>query len=272
MELIIKALQYGFIQKALIVGLFIAISSSLLGIFLVLRRLSLLGDGLSHISFATIALALLLGFSPFLFSIPLIILASLILNRLIEKNYVHSDAGIGLLATTSLAIGVLIISITKGFNIDIYGYLFGTILAIDWIEVIISIIVSIIVIAIIIFLFNDLFLITYDSDYAKISKVNIKLINTIFSIIQSITILIGIKIVGAMLISSLLIFPAITALQLARSFKTTIFLSIIVALFSVIFGIFISFIVNIPTGATIVLINFLFFIIFFAINKIFKIK
>lgn len=272
MELLLKAFQYDFFQKALICGAFIAISSSLLGIFLVLRRLSLIGDGLSHISFASISLSLFLGISPILFSIPVIIIFSLLLHRLIEKKYINSDAGIGLLSATSIAIGVLVISLTKGFNIDIYSYLFGSILSISWSEVFISIIVSIVVILCIILLFNELFLITYDEDYAKISGINIKFINMIFNIIQSVTIVIGIRIVGAMLISSLIIFPAITSLQLAKSFRTTIFFALLISIFSVISGILLSFLINTPTGATIVIINFILFVILFTINRIFNIK
>lgn len=271
-ELLGKSLQYGFIQKALICGILIGLSASLLGIFLVLRKLSLISDGLSHVSFATVALALAVGVTPIFVSIPLIILASFLINKLTEKAHIYSDSAIGLVSALSLSCGVIIISTVKGFNVDINGYLFGSILAIEDFEAVISVIIALAVIGTIVIFFNDLFLLTYDPDYARISKVNQKLINIIFSIIQSVTIVIGVKIVGAMLMSSLIIFPVIAALQISKNFKTMIFLSSIISVSSVVIGIFISFIFNIPTGATIVLVNGISFTIFFIINKLFKVK
>ncbi|HOV15283.1 MAG TPA: metal ABC transporter permease, partial [Spirochaetota bacterium] len=206
-------------QKALLCGVLIAVASALLGIFLVLRKQSMISDGLSHVSFATVALALFLGLSPLIISIPLVILASMLINKLTEKSHMYSDAAIGLVSAFSIAVGVIIISMSKGFNIDIYSYLFGSILAITNLEVILSIVISFIVIVVLIFFFNEFFLLTYDSDYAHISKINIKTINIIFSIIQSITIVISVKIVDAMLMYSLIIFTVINALQDANIFK-----------------------------------------------------
>lgn len=267
-DLLVKAIQYDFIQKSLICGIFISAAASLLGNFLVLRKQSLICDGLSHVSFATVSISLFLGLSPLLASIPLVIIASIIINKLSEKANIYSDAAIGLVSAFSIAIGVIFVSVSKGFNIDIYSYLFGSILAISQLEVILSVIVSITAIVLIIIFFNDLFLVTYDEDYAQISKINIKLINIILGIIQSITIVVGVKIVGAMLMSSLIIFPAISSLQIAGSFKKMIFYSLIISILSLVLGIFISFIVNFPTGATIVIINGFIFALLFLSKKI----
>lgn len=267
-----KAILYDFIQKALICGTLIAITSSLLGNFLVLKKQSLISDGLSHVSFATIAISLFLGLPPLFVSIPLVIFASILINRLGEKTNVYSDSAIGLVSAFSIAIGVIIVSINKGFNIDIYSYLFGSILSISFEEIILTLIVSIISIILLILFLNDLFLVTYDQDFASVSKINTKILNIIIGIIQSIIIVVGIKIVGAMLMSSLIIFPPITALQIAKNFKSMIIISLILSVTSVITGIFSSFIFNLPTGATIVVINGIFFIISFFLNKIEKIK
>lgn len=262
-----KSLQYDFMQKALICGVLIAITSSLLGNFLVLRKQSLISDGLSHVTFATVAIALFVGWSPLFLSIPLVILASLLINKLSEKANIYSDSAIGLVSALCLAIGVIIVSLSKGFNVDIYSYLFGSILAISDLEVLLSLIVSIIVVAVIFIFFNEIFLATYDEDYAHISKVNKGFISILFTIIQSITIVIGVKIVGAMLISSLIIFPAISSLQIADNFKKMIVTSLLISVFSIVSGIILSFIVNFPTGATIVVINGLVFLVFFMIKK-----
>ena len=271
-ELLAKSLQYGFIQKALLCGILIAICSSLIGIFLVLRNYSLISDGLSHVSFATVSIGLLIGISPILVSIPLVIIASILITKLTEKANLYGDSAIGLVSGFSLAIGVTIISLGKGFNVDIYSYLFGSILAISSLEVVFSMILFIIVSLMFIFFYNDLFLITFDEEYAKVAKINLKFVNLIFTIIQSITIVIGVKIVGAMLISSLIIFPTIISLQIAKKFKNMVIFSVIISVFSVTAGIFISFLLNTPTGATIVIINTIIFVIVLGLNKILKIK
>ncbi|HOF00841.1 MAG TPA: metal ABC transporter permease [Spirochaetota bacterium] len=271
-SLLLRSVQYEFIQKALLSGTFLAISSALLGVFLALQRKSLISDGLSHVSFATAALALLIGLSPLIISLPLVILASILINKLVSHAHIYSDSAIGLVSSLSIAVGVLIVNVGSGFNVDIYSYLFGSILAISPIETALCIAASLITIVLIIIFFNDLFLISYDEDYARISGINVKMLDLTFSTVQSVVIVVGIKIVGAMLISSLIIFPAITSLQIARSFKSMIIFSVSISLLSVIIGIFSSFVFNAPTGATIVLLNGILFLIFFILNKIFKFK
>lgn len=271
-ELFGNALKYDFIQKALISGLVLSVTTSLLGVFLVLRRMSLISDGLSHVSFGAVALSLFMGLPPLYASIPLVILASLAIGKLSEKKHVYGDAAIGLVSAFSIAAGVIIISMSKGFNIDIYSYLFGSILAISDLEVVLSVAVSAVVITAIILFFNELFLLTSDEDYARVSRVNMRLLDLMFSVIQSVTIVIGIKIVGAMLMSSLIIFPAVTSLQVSTNFRKMIFLSILISMLSVAAGILLSFAINTPTGATIVVINSAFFLVFFFINKALKIK
>lgn len=270
--LIEKSMQYGFMQKALLCGIFISVASSILGIFLVLRKYSLISDGLSHVSFTAVAIALTAGISPVAVSIPIVILASLLIYKLSEKANVYSDAAIGLVSAVGVAAGVTIISMGQGFNIDIYSYLFGSILAVTSFDVYLSLIIAAAVIIITIFYRKELFMITFDEDYALVSKVNVKLINSIMTVVQSIVIVIGIKIVGAMLMSSLIIFPAIISLQVAKSFKSMVIYSVSLSVFSVVFGIFGSFILNSPTGASIVIVNVFLFIIFYSANSILKIK
>ncbi|MBU5438593.1 metal ABC transporter permease [Tissierella sp. MSJ-40] len=266
--LTIEALQYDFILKALLVGVLIAICCSFLGIFLVLRKYSMIGDGLAHVSFATIAIALLLDKSPLLVSIPLVILSSFIILKLTEKGGLHGDAAIGLISSSAVAVGVLISSISKGFNIDLFSYLFGSILVISNLDVIFSVILSIVVILTILFFYNSLFAITYDEEFAKVIGLNVKHMNYLISVLTSITIVLGIRVVGTMLISSMIIFPTITALQISKSFKNTILISLVVSVLSVVLGVFLSFIFNFPTGATIVILNAICFIICLCMKKI----
>ncbi len=271
-SILIKSFQYGYIIKALLAGSFIAISASVLGIFLVLRRFSLIGDGLAHVSFATVALSLLISINPLIVSIPLVIASSLLILKLTEKTHVYSDSAIGIVSGLSLAIGYIIISLASGSNIDLSGYLFGSILIITDFEVIVSLALSILILGIVFLFLNELFCITYDQEFSRVLGINVTLVNYILVVLVSITIVLGVRVVGTMLISSLIIFPAITALQIIKSFFRMIIFSILFAVLSVFLGIFISIILNIPSGPTIVCVNVVFFIFAFLLNKILKLK
>ena len=258
---IFNLFSYTFLQRALIVGLLISISSSFLGIFLVLRKYSMIGDGLAHVSFATVALALLLNQSPLIISIPIVSLSSLLILKLSEENRIGGDAAIGLISSTAVAIGVMISSVSSGFSVDLYSYLFGSILIISEMDVYLSLVLSIIIVGTVIYFYQDLFAMTYDIDYAKVSGRKTKQLNQIISFLTSITIVLGIRVVGTMLISSLIIFPTVSALRLSNSFKSTIIWAVIISSFSVVFGLLISISFDLPTGSSIVLINALVFVI-----------
>ena len=256
---IFKLLSYAFVQRALIVGLLIAISSSFLGIFLVLRKYSMIGDGLAHVSFATVALALVLNQSPLIISIPIVSLASLLILKLSEENRIGGDAAIGLIASTSLAIGVFITSVSNGFSVDLSSYLFGSILIIAQSDVYLSLVLTVLIVSLVLVFYQDLFAMTYDLDYAKVSGRKTKRLNQLLSILTAITIVLGIRVVGTMLISSLIIFPTVSALRLSKGFKSTIICAVIIAIISVMSGILISVTLDFPTGSSIVLINALLF-------------
>lgn len=262
-----EALQYHFIQRALIAGCFMALGCSFLGVFLVLRRFSLIGDGLAHVSFATVALGLLLQIEPMLISIPMVGLASLLILKLNERATVYGDAVIGLVSSFGIALGVMMASAAGGFNVDLFGYLFGNILSVSKLEVFMTVVISFIVALTIKLFYHDLFAITFDEEYAKVSGIKVKMVNRILILLTSIIVVLGIKIVGTMLVSSLIILPAVSALQVVRSFKTVISLAGFFAVLSVIIGIFSSYIFNLPSGATIVIVNFIFFIIAFLLHR-----
>ncbi len=261
-------LKYEFIQRAIIAGSFIALSCSLLGVFLVLRRLALIGDGLAHVTFGSVALGLFLKMSPIYVSIPVVMLCSIGILKLTERARLHGDAAIGIVSAVGIASGVLLASMAGGFNVDLFSYLFGSILAISKTEVIISIALSVSVILIIIFFYNDLFSLTFDEEFAKVSGVRVKRINTILVMLTALTVVLAMRVVGIMLISALLILPAVTAFQLTKGFKATIIIASLISVVSVISGIFTSIIMDTPTGATIVMANFMFFMLAFAYKNI----
>lgn len=262
-------LSYGFIERAYLAGSFIAVLCAMLGMFLVLRKLSLIGDGLSHVSFGAIALGLFFGIYPFYVAVPVVILASILILKLTQKAKIYGDAAIGIVSSVGIASGVILASLSKGFNVDLFSYLFGNILAISNQEVYLSVGFSLLVLSIIVFLFHDLFSATFDEEYAKVSGIKTETINIIFTVLTAITVVLAIKVVGIMLVSALLILPAVTALQIAKGFKTAMIIACATSVISVLLGITVSFFLDFPAGATIVIINALFFILAFLLKDIF---
>jgi zinc transport system permease protein len=265
---ILDFLEYGFIQRAIIAGVFISVLCSTLGVLLVLRRLSLIGDGLAHITFGSVAIALLLRVYPLYVSLPIAVASSLGILKLMERARIFGDAAIGILSAVGIAGGVLVASIAGGFNVDLFTYLFGNILAISIEEVYTAIALSVIVLAVIVFNYYDIFSITFDEEYAKASGINTGRINAMLVIFTAITVVLTMKVVGIMLASALLIFPAVTAFQIARGFKNALVIAAIVALVSLFAGIILSLLMNLPTGATIVMVHFAFFVVAFMLKSV----
>lgn len=253
-------LQYSFIQRAFLAGSFIAVLCAILGLFLVLRRMSFIGDGLSHVSFGAVAVGLLFGVYPIYAAVPIVILASFFIYKLSEKSKMYGDAAIGIVSAVGISLGVIISSLAQGFNVDLFSYLFGSLLSVSVSDVWVSIILSTIVFLVLLFFYQDLFSVTFEEDYALVTGVKVKMINILLLVISAITVVLAVKVVGVLLVSALLILPAVSSLQLARGFKMAIFFSIIFALLSVFLGIIISFFANLPTGAVIVFVSFIFFL------------
>ena len=248
-------LQYAFIQKAFIAGSFVALTCSILGLFLVLRKMSLIGDGLSHVSFGAIALGLFFGIYPFYVAVPVVILGAFLILKITEKTKLYGDAAIGIVSALGISAGVILSSLSGGFNVDLFSYLFGNILAISNAEVFSSILLSAITILVIYFYYWDFFSATFDEDYAKTTGININFVNTLLVTLTAVTVILSVKMVGVMLVSALLIMPGVSALQLAKKFKTAMLLAAFFSVVSVIFGITFSLLFNLPTGATIVMVN-----------------
>ncbi len=246
-------LQYGFMQRALLSGIAISIMCSIVGLFLVLKRHSLFGDALAHVAFGGIALGLFTGVYPILTAYVVAILSAVGVNKLRESTKIPPDSSIAVLLTSGLAIGVILISISGGFTLDLFSFLFGNILLVSNEDVIMILITDAIVVPIIYILYKRLILIVFDENQAKVSGLNVTWINTLFIVLASITIIASIRLVGVLLISSLIVIPNITALLLGKGFKKTIFISCAISVFSVVFGIVASYYVNLVPSGTIVL-------------------
>jgi zinc transport system permease protein len=259
MELL-EYLQYGFIQRALICGAFIALLCSTLGVILVLRRFSLIGDGLAHVTFGSVALGLLFRIYPLYISIPVVMLSSLGILKLTQRARLYGDAAIGIVSSFGIAGGVILASVAGGFNVDLFSYLFGNILAIGPEELYISIALSVVVLVVIFLYFNEIFSMTFDEELARVSGIRTDRLNTTLALLTAITVVLTMSVVGIMLVSALLILPAVTALQLARGFRGAMLIAACVSFVAVTGGIFISLILNLPTGATIVMTGILIFL------------
>jgi zinc transport system permease protein len=257
--------NYEFVQRAFAAGILIATVSSILGVFLVLRRFSLIGDGLAHITFGSVAFVMFLGVSPLyitLAALPIVMASSLAILKLTHSKRIQGDAAIGVVSSVGIAAGIILASLSNGYNIDLFSYLFGNILTVTRIELILSFIVFLTVTAIVIIFYNDFFAVTFDEELARTMGIKTGRINAILFLLTAVAAVLAMKVAGIMLVSAMLILPPLTALQLSLSFRLTIIAAVFFSILSVIFGIIAAFLLNLPAGGTIVIFNigFLLFI------------
>lgn len=261
-ELIIKMFSYPFMVRALIVGILVSVCASLLGVSLVLKRYSMIGDGLSHVGFGALALAVALNVAPLKVAIPVVIVAAFVLLRVSSNSKIQGDAAIALISTGALAVGVMVISLTTGMNMDIYSYMFGSILAMSKEDVMLSIAVSAVVLVLYVIFYEKIFAVTFDETFAKATGMKTNIYQMLLAVLTAVIIVLGMRMMGALLISSLIVFPAITSMRVCRTFKTVVISSVIISIISFVSGITMSYLFATPTGASIVVIDIVVFIIF----------
>jgi len=265
-DVISEMFSYPFLVRAFTVGALVSVCAALLGVSLVLKRYSMIGDGLSHVGFGSLALATALHTAPLSVAIPVVIAAAFLLLRLSENSKIKGDAAVALISTGSLAIGVIIISRSTGMNTDVCNYLFGSILAMNKTDVYLSAALSITVLVLFILFYHNLFAVTFDETFAKATGVKIGLYNMLIAFLTALTIVLGMRIMGAMLISSLIIFPALSSMRLFKKFMSVTVCSALVSILCFFIGIVISYIYATPTGASVVLINIIVFTLFWLIE------
>jgi len=253
--------QYGFIIRGLEAGIIVAIIAPLIGIFLVLRRYSLIADTLAHVSLAGIALGLIVGWNPVFTALGTTIVASLGIEKLRTSKKVYGESALALFLSGSLALAVVLLSLSHGLNANLFNYLFGSIVTVTQNDVYTIAILGVVVIAVLITFFKELVYVTFDEDAARVSGVPVRLINTILIMLAALAVSLSIPIVGVLLIAALIVIPVVTALQLKKSFKQTIIWAEVISILSVITGIFLSFYFSLSTGGTIVLLMILIFVI-----------
>ena len=254
--------SYTFLVRAVIVGLLVSLCAALLGVSLVLKRYSMIGDGLSHVGFGTLAIATALNAAPLAVSIPVVVLAAFLLLRISENSKIKGDAAIALISTGSLAVGVVVISQTTGMNTDVCNYMFGSILAMNKNDVTLSVILAIVVLILFILFYNKIFAITFDENFARATGVKSSLYNMLLAFLTAITIVLGMRMMGALLISSLVIFPALTSMRLYKKFRSVTICSVVVSVVCFFLGVTGSYLYATPTGASVVLMNMGAFVLF----------
>ena len=251
----LEILQYEFIQRALISGIAISLSCSLLGLFLVLKRFSLFGDAISHVAFGGIALGLFLKSNPIWVSFIVSVLGGLAMVKLNSSERVYSDSSVAVLLSFGLAVGLVFIGLSGGFSIDITSYLFGSILLVGYEETLIIVILSIVIISFVVTFYKRLVYLVFNEEQAKISGLNVTLLNYLFIILATVSIVISIRLIGVLMVSSLLIIPNVAALLLGYGFKRTLLLSACFSVLSVVVGTILSYEINVTPSGMIVLVS-----------------
>lgn len=252
-------LQYSFVLRGLEAGIAIALVAPLIGIFLVLRRFSLIADTLSHVSFAGVALGLLVGINPILTAIGASALSSVAIERLRSSKKVYSDSALSLFLSGSLAVAILLISLNRTSSVNIENYLFGSLVTVTKTDLAIVVGAAVLVGVIILALYKELIFISFDEEAATVSGIPVRFINTTLIVLSAVTVAVSIPIVGILLISALVVVPVLTALQFRRSFATTLLLAEFISLASMVSGIIVSFYLGLSTGGTIVIIALMLF-------------
>lgn len=259
--------QYSFIVKGLEAGLIIGLVAPLIGIFLVLKRYSLIADTLAHVSLAGIAIGLLLKINPLITAIGTTSLSSILIERLRYSKKIYGESALSIFLSGSLALAIVLISLANGFSVNLFSYLFGSILTVKQSDVYIILIAGIVVFLAIFTFYKELTFITFDEEAAKVGGIPTRFLNTLLIILSALTISLAIPVVGILLVSALIVIPVVTALQLRQSFLQTIFWAEAISLFSVLTGIIGSYYLNLPPGGSIVLIILGIFLIVFLHRK-----
>ncbi len=255
MDAIHNIFAYEFMLRAVVVGMLISVCAALLGVSLVLKRFSMMGDGLSHIGFGTLAIAAALGLSSMAISLPVVIVVAFLMIRLGDSGKLRGDALIGLISTGALAMGVMVISLS-GSNLNMMDFLFGSVFALSGKDVRLSLILAFAVLLIFVLFYNKIFAITFDDGFSRATGIQAGLYSSVLAVLTAVTIVVGMRFMGALLISGLVVFPPLAAMRLCRSFRSVTLCSAIIAAVCFFVGMVISVAVpGCPAGACVVCVN-----------------
>ena len=276
---IFKQLQlyfsYGFVQKAFIAGVLISLCAGLLGVVLVLKRYAMIGDGLSHVAFGAMAVAAVLGFAPMTVALPVTVAVAILLLLAGEKQIIKGDSAIAMLSAGSLAVGYLLLNLfpasdTGSLSGDVCASLFGStsLMTLSGSDVWLCVGLSVTVIGFFILFYHKIFAVTFDEGFATSSGVRVRLYNFLLAAISGVIIVLAMKMVGALLISSLIIFPALSAMRVFRSFRSVVICSAVISVLGSLAGFLIALLLSTPTGASVAVVHILIFAVFSLLGKL----
>lgn len=283
--------SYAFLSRAIIVGILVSLCAALLGVSMVLKRYAMIGDSLSHVGFGALALStaassgirsfllwlagaapvlamteetvdVLMDAMPLLLSLPIVMLAAFLLLRLRQSSRIRGDAALGLISSGALAVGVMTVSLTEGMNTDVTNYMFGSILSISASDASFTIVVCICILLLYFLFYHRIFSVTFDESFARATGTPAGVYNTVLALLTAVTVVLGMRMMGALLISSLIVFPALTAMRLCRTYRTTVITAAALSLLCFLEGIVLSYRLEFPTGAAIVCVHILSFLLF----------
>jgi zinc transport system permease protein len=261
---ITEIFSYGFMQRAMLTGVVLSLFSGIISVFIVLRRVSFLGSGISHAAFGGVSIGFLTGINPLLTALIYSIMVAFGIEQISTRGRLAEDTAIGIFFSSSMAMGIVLIGLSASYNVDLFGYLFGSILAITGEDALIAVCITVFLTGVILLIMKELHYITFNEELAFVSGINVRLIKSLFLLSMAIAIVVGIKLVGIILISALLVIPGAAAQLLTKRFSRMVIISCSIALFSAISGIIISYLLNLAPGGTIVLmLSLIFFIAFF---------
>jgi len=266
----ISLFQFDFIVRSFEAGMILAVVAPIIGIFLVVRRYSLLADALAHVSLLGVAIALFLNIPIFFGALTTSLFAALGMEKLRRDGYVLGEAIIALFLSSSLAISIVIMSLSHRLNANLLSYLFGSLSTVSSLDVIVLLILGIVVLFFLFFYYRELFIFALDEDLAKVNGVRVGLLSAIFMALAALTVTASLQMVGVLLIGALMVVPVLAAMQFRRGFKATLFISVVFSLLSVFIGFFLSYSFNIASGGAIVIVAVLFFLAAYVFNRLFS--
>lgn len=260
--ILLEMLSYPFLVRAFLVGVLVSLCAALLGTSLVLKRYSMIGDGLSHVGFGALAIASALGVAPLAVAVPVVVVAAVLLLRVSQSGRVRGDAAIALISSGALAVGVLVISLTSGVNTNVSNYMFGSILTISGSDAVLSVILCAAVLVVFTLFYPRIFAVTFDETFACATGTKAEGYNMLLAILTAITVVLGMRMMGALLISSLIIFPALSAMRVFRSFRSVTICSAVLSVVCFTLGMTLSYALETPSGASVVAVNIIAFALF----------
>ena len=257
--MIAELFSYSFLLRALIVGLLVSVSASLLGVSLVLRRFSMIGDGLSHVGFGALGVSALLSLQPMAVTIPVVVISAFLLLRVSERSRSGGDSSIALISSSALAIGVIAVS-TAGVNTDLNAFLFGSILSVSRTDGVVAAVISAVTLVSYIAFYHQIYATTFDPAFARATGINTGRYTALLSLLTALVIVVGMRMLGSLLISSLIIFPAAVAMKIEKTYLSVSVVAAIESVLAFLLGFFASYLFSLPTGASIVAVHMVLFI------------